>query len=606
MIGRGMKDITFGFIPLPNIPLPLFSLLNGPSHILHFAAARAKLDASALVKSAGPSSKVIGRGMIGRGMKDMTFGFIPLPNIPLPLFFAPERSFPYSPFRGCPCQIRRVGPGKIRRSVQQVMGRGMKGRGIKDMTFGFIPLPNIPLPLFSLLNGPSHILHFAAARAKLDASALVKSAGPSSKVMGRGMIGRGMKDITFGFIPLPNIPLPLFSLLNGPSHILHFAAVRAKLDASVPVKSVDSLAGRRHPRYLASMRKLALIFSGALALAFLSRFQSVQAADIPPAEGYTRIANPDTNTTQLQIALRKFVPAEKAGPALWLAAVMHVGEPDYYTALQHFLSTQTVVLYEGINAESHPRHVHDSDLPSTNAPKPVPAPSGTNAPYSMQSTLARSLGLVFQLEAIDYDRTNFLNSDLSIQQIQHIMSGGMPLGPPGKEGGGGGGSSFDTLLQIMDGSSFLGSLFKWGMQFIAASPELQAVAKLTLIEAVGRLKGDLSDVQGLPPDWKDLIRVLIEARNKNLVADLKDELKKVPNSGSVAVFYGVGHMDDLEKRITSELHYRPAYETWLTAFSVNFQKGGVSAGEAQMIRALVKSELDQMQAATNSSGKSAP
>ena len=110
----------------------------------------------------------------------------------------------------------------------------------------------------------------------------------------------------------------------------------------------------------------------------------------------------------------------------------------------------------------------------------------------------------------------------------------------------------------MDGSSFLGSLFKIGMQLMASSPQLQAVAKLTLIEAVGRLKGDLSDVQGLPPDWKELVKVLIEARNKNLMADLKTELKKIPRHGSIAVFYGAGHMDDLEQRVTGELHYRAA------------------------------------------------
>lgn len=349
------------------------------------------------------------------------------------------------------------------------------------------------------------------------------------------------------------------------------------------------------------MRKLALVFPSApaLMLALANCFTRAQAADALPASGYSRIANPDTNTVQLQIALRKFLPAQKLGPAIWLAAVMHVGEPDYYKALQKFLGTQTVVLYEGINAEAHPRHVHDS----TDAAPRSPAPHADTNGYSMQSTLARSLGLVFQLEAIDYDQTNFLNSDLSVQQIQRVMSGGMPLGPRGKEGGG---SSFDTLLQIMDGSSFLGSLFKVGMGFIAASPELQAVAKLTLIEAVGRLKGDLSDVQGLPPDWKELIKVLIEARNKNLMDDLRDELKKIPSSGSVAVFYGAAHMDDLEKRVTDELHYRPADETWLTAFSVDLRKGGISAGEAQFIRNLVKSELDQMQSVTNQSGKSVP
>jgi hypothetical protein len=333
------------------------------------------------------------------------------------------------------------------------------------------------------------------------------------------------------------------------------------------------------------MRKSAFLLLGALALA-LAGCRTAPSA-VPP-QAFTRIANPDTHTVQLQIAVRKFVPARHRGPVIWLASVMHVGEPEYYRSLQHFLDDQTVVLYEGIDPESHPHHVHDSATALAHAPPP----SGAKAGYSMQSTLARSLGLVFQLEAIDYDRANFLNSDLSVDQIQRIMAGGGPRGAPGQAGGTN--ASFDMLLQIMDGSSFLGSLFKIGLQFIAASPQMQAVAKLTLIEAVGRLKGDLSDVQSMPPDWKQLIKVLIEARNQNLLSDLKDELKKVPRSGSIAVFYGVGHMDDMEKRVTDELHYRPAEETWLTAISVDTRKSGLSPGEVQVIRNLIQGQVEQM------------
>jgi hypothetical protein len=341
------------------------------------------------------------------------------------------------------------------------------------------------------------------------------------------------------------------------------------------------------------MWKLALILIGAVNLALAGCSTRSQAATASTPHAYTRITNPNTNTVQLQIALRRFVPVRDHGPTIWLAAVMHVGEPDYYRALQHFLDAETVVLYEGINSESHPHHVHDSTAASTHSPAPAAAPTGTNAGYSMQSTLARSLGLVFQLEAIDYDRANFLNSDLSILQIQTIMTGNRPRSAPAQEGGNN--AAFDTLLQIMDGTSFLGSLFKIGLQWMAASPELQGVAKLTLIEAVGRLKGDLSDVQGLPPDWKQLIKVLIEARNQNLITDLKTELKLIPRTGSVAVFYGVGHMDDLEKRVTGELRYRSDGETWLTAFSVDLHKSGISPGEAEIVRNLIKSQLDQMQ-----------
>ena len=343
------------------------------------------------------------------------------------------------------------------------------------------------------------------------------------------------------------------------------------------------------------MRKLAFTGLGALALtlALAGGQTGAWAADTPTPQPYTRVANPDTNTVQLQIARRKFVPAPYSGPAIWLVGVMHVGEPEYYRALQRFLDAQTVVLYEGINAEAHKHRVGDSRASATNAPSPGAWHTGAKAGDSIQSTLARSLGLAFQLEAIDYERTNFLNSDLSILQIQRIMAEEGPLAARGQTGGGK--TSLDTLLQIMDGSTFLGALFKIGIQFIAISPKLQAVARLTLIEAVGRLKGDLSDMQGVPPDWKQLIKVLIQARDRNLMSDVQAELKKIPRSGSIAVFYGAGHMDDLEKRLTGDLHYRPAEETWLTAFSVDLRQSGISPAEAQMMRDLIKEQLDHLQ-----------
>ena len=172
------------------------------------------------------------------------------------------------------------------------------------------------------------------------------------------------------------------------------------------------------------------------------------------------------------------------------------------------------------------------------------------------------------------------------------MAEGRPLVAPGEEGGTNG--TFNVLLQIMDGSSFLGSLVKMGMEIIAASPTLQGMVKLTFIEAAGRLEGDLSNVQGLPPEWKHLIRVLIQARNQHLLDDLKEELNKIPPAGSIAVFYGAGHMDDLEKRLAGDLHYRPADDTWLTAFSVDMRKSGISPEEAQWMRTLIQEEMDQM------------
>ena len=309
---------------------------------------------------------------------------------------------------------------------------------------------------------------------------------------------------------------------------------------------------------------------------------------------YTRIVNSDTNTVQLQIAIRKFVPEHHRGPAIWLVGTAHIAESNYYHTVQDYLDARTVVLYEGINADAHKRHLEKSGVVKTNA-VPEAEAHGTNEGFSMQSALAQSLGLVFQLDAIDYDRTNFVNSDLSVLQIERLMIGdsnAVPVaaGEPGRSS-----PTFDALLQVMDGSSFLGGLLKLGVKFIGANPSLQALTRLMFIDAIGNIKGDFSEMRGLPPDMQHLLKVLIEARNQNVVDDLKAEIKLVPHSGSIAVFYGTGHMDNMEKSITRQLHYRPDGDIWLTAFSVDLRQIGLPPAQIESMRNMMKWQLEQMQ-----------
>ena len=124
----------------------------------------------------------------------------------------------------------------------------------------------------------------------------------------------------------------------------------------------------------------------------------------------------------------------------------------------------------------------------------------------MQSALAKSLGLVFQLDAINYDRTNFLNSDLSVLDIQRLMlndpdAEAAAPGEPGRSN-----PTFDALLQIMDGSSFLGTIFKWAVEYIGTDRQLQATTKFMLVEVLGGI-GDMTEMRGLPPDLQRLFRV---------------------------------------------------------------------------------------------------
>ena len=317
-------------------------------------------------------------------------------------------------------------------------------------------------------------------------------------------------------------------------------------------------------------------------------------------EPYTRVGHPDSNTVALQIAVRKFVPENGSnGPVLWLVGTAHIGDLEYYKTLQKQLDAQTVVLFEGVNADSHPRKApkpgQPPDASKTGAFRPASTEQGTNAGFSMQSALAKSLGLVFQLDAIDYDRTNFFNSDLSVFDIQRLMLNDPDAEParPGEPTKSD--PSFDLLLEIMNGNSVLGKIFKWIVSYIGTNPELQAMTKYMLVETLGGLKGDFAEIRGLPPDMQHLLRVLIEARNQNVLNDIKTEFSLLPPGGTVAVFYGTGHMSDLEKRVVKELHYQSAGEEWHTAFSADLRETGMTPGQLGLFHRLIQAQLDQMQ-----------
>ncbi len=146
----------------------------------------------------------------------------------------------------------------------------------------------------------------------------------------------------------------------------------------------------------------------------------------------------------------------------------------------------------------------------------------------------------------------------------------------------------------MDERSFPGAIAKLMVTLLGSSPKLQAITKLALIETLGQVQGDLSQMQALPPEMKNLVQVLIQARNQTVLNDLKAELKRKSPPGSVAIFYGAGHMADLEKRLTHELHYRAAGQFWLTAFAVDLEKAGVTDAELQVIRSFVAWQMEAL------------
>jgi hypothetical protein len=213
---------------------------------------------------------------------------------------------------------------------------------------------------------------------------------------------------------------------------------------------------------------------------------------------------------------------------------------------------------------------------------------------SLQSTLAASLGLAFQLEAIDYERNHFKNSDMSIADIQRLMVRTIEEG--GLEDTARTNPEFLALMAAMEGSSWVGAVLHIGVKLLGTSPKLQAMTRLLLIEILGSIQGDMSQMQGMPPDIQELLRVLIQSRNQVVLEDAKRSIAQARPGSSIAIFYGAAHMDDLERRLLAEMNYRHGGETWLDAITVQPRLSGLSELEIMTVRSLVKWQMETLRA----------
>lgn len=310
-------------------------------------------------------------------------------------------------------------------------------------------------------------------------------------------------------------------------------------------------------------------------------------------EPFMRVTNGPTGAVELQVAARKLVPTNGSGPVIWLTGASHIGETNYYAQLQRHLDAQKLVLFEGIHAGRKGSSTTNAAAIGSKPATPAPATKSDDR-TSLQADLAKSLGLVFQLQAVDYTRAHFRNSDLSVSQLRELMDKddepATPESPKEKRKN----EALEGLLKAMEGNSFLGTLLRAGFKLVGDNPKLQAMTKLALIEALGNIRGDLSRMKSLPEDMQRLLEVLIQSRNDEVLKDLRAELKQPTPAASISIFYGAGHMEDLERRIRREFGYRTESDLWLPAFTVDYAKAGLNIIEATLLRSMVQQQMQEL------------
>lgn len=261
----------------------------------------------------------------------------------------------------------------------------------------------------------------------------------------------------------------------------------------------------------------------------------------------------DDNRDALQTEIRRFDPVKGNGPSIYLVAAIHIGEKSYYEQLQRFLDKQDVVLYERVRRSRAAAKVKTGQAAGSRAAGVAKRSVG------VQKKLANALNLQFQLDGIHYDRPQFRNSDMDWDAMTALAK---------KAGAGTEKKLAELSASLSDGLNvgLSGQLLNFVLTQAASRPALSNILRGAVITA-------LSDPnirkKSVTPDSVKLESIIIIERNKIVLADLKALLKtskRLPKPiHSIALFYGAGHMENIEQHLVSDLGYRATNTQWLTA-----------------------------------------
>ncbi len=192
----------------------------------------------------------------------------------------------------------------------------------------------------------------------------------------------------------------------------------------------------------------------------------------------------------------------------------------------------------------------------------------------LQQKLAKSLGLVFQLDEMDSDAAHWRNTDMSASELtQRFEEAGLT-----GEG--------DGLFAMLEGTGLPAQLLGLVLGVIEHFPGAQPRAKMMLMDMLTHAD-DLLELGGIP-GMEGLMEIIIEDRNKVVIEELVRIVESNDAPETIGIIYGAGHLPDLEERMMERLGYTRTKERWLSAIELDLKAEGIS----RMERALMKRQLD--------------
>lgn len=228
------------------------------------------------------------------------------------------------------------------------------------------------------------------------------------------------------------------------------------------------------------------------------------------------------------------------GVEVALVGALHIGDKEYYEELNDRFRSYDAVLYEMIkDADVRPQALNGSGHPIS----------------QIQLAMKSMLGLEFQLEGVDYSPKNFVHADMDPRTFSRLQRQK--------------GENFFTLFlqsvlaereMQLNGTARPISLIDMVMAF--SQDDRSHALKWLFAQQLEQLEGMLT---GIDKGMDGKGSVIVTARNRVALEVLGDQIRN--RKRRLAVFYGAGHMPDLEQQLL-ERGFRKVRHEWLTAWNL--------------------------------------
>jgi hypothetical protein len=224
-----------------------------------------------------------------------------------------------------------------------------------------------------------------------------------------------------------------------------------------------------------------------------------------------------------------------------LIGAVHIGDADYYRQLNERFRQYEALLYELVAPEGT---VVERGRGTSNA-HPVGA---------LQNGIKRLLELDHQLELIDYTKANFVHADMTPDEFVQAMEDRN--------------ESFFQMYFRMLGEAMA---HQNKMSSKGESLDFELFSALFAKDRPRRLKialaKQLAEMESLMVSFGgEKGSVIISERNKKALDVLTKQL--AAGKRRFGIFYGAGHLNDMDLRLREDFKLQPTAITWVTAWKL--------------------------------------